>query len=244
MKDRTSDHIHFPRHAERLPRRANGACGYSDLLGRAVLISIINYLADVVDAVEDIKLPKQHKDRTKLKNDKKKLCTDIVRAANTFTTLFNSAKSQTKYTDPAPKNLPLFRDEIQGQLLSPLSRAKTTKPTLSRTFSFSPYQQRLSVILSGIEEEICWWLRVPRPTKTSSSPHHLKQSVHFKHPTKACDERSTRTGTTKTSKSHGTHSTRTAKPHDSRSSRADQPRSQRPKRSSSPSPASSICTVM
>lgn len=103
MKDRTSDHIHFPRHAERLPRRSNGVSGYSDLLGRAVLISIINYLADVVDAIEDIKLPKQHKDRAKLKTDKKKMCDTIVRAANTFTSLFNAAKSQSKFTDPARK---------------------------------------------------------------------------------------------------------------------------------------------
>lgn len=236
MKDRTSDHIHFPRHAERLPRRSNGVSGYSDLLGRAVLISIINYLADVVDAIEDIKLPKQHKDRTKLKNDKKKMCDTIVRAANTFTALFNAAKSQSKFTDPAPKNLPLYRDEIQGQLLCPLSKAKTTKATLSRAFTFTPYQQRLSTILNGIEEEICWWLRLPRPTKTYEH--------HSKHPSKAYDQRSTRTGTTRTSKSYDHQSTRSGKPHDTRSSRVNQPRGQRQKRSSSPSPLSNICVVM
>lgn len=70
------------------------------------MISIINYLADVVDAIEDIKLPKQHKDRTKLKNDKKRMCDTAVRGANTLTALFNSAKGQTKYTDPARESIP------------------------------------------------------------------------------------------------------------------------------------------
>ncbi|KAF4965828.1 hypothetical protein FSARC_6421 [Fusarium sarcochroum] len=101
MKDRTSDNIHFPRHAQRIPRRPNGVSGYHDLLGRAVLISIVNYLADVVDAIEDIKIPKQHKDHTRLKNDKRKMCDTVVRGANTLTALFNSVKGQTKYTDPA-----------------------------------------------------------------------------------------------------------------------------------------------
>ncbi|KAF5704294.1 hypothetical protein FGLOB1_8614 [Fusarium globosum] len=233
MKDRTSDHIHFPQHAHRIPRRSDGVSGYSDLLGRAVLISIINYLADVVDAVEDIKLPKQHKDRTKLKNDKKRMCDTAVRGANTLTALFNSAKGQTKYTDPAPKNLPLYRDEIRGQLLYPLSKAKTSKPSLGKSFTFAPWQQRLTAILSGIEEEVCWWLRLQRPTKT-----YDKRSTTHSHTSKAYGQRST------ASKPYDQYSTRTGKT-DQRSSRPKQSKShsQRGKRSRSPSPSGG-CAVM
>ncbi|KAF4445329.1 hypothetical protein F53441_10878 [Fusarium austroafricanum] len=240
MPDRTSDHIHFPRHAHRIPRRADGVSGYSDLLGRAVLISIINYLADVVDAIEDIKVPKQHKDRTKLKNDKKKMCDTIVRAANTLTALFNSAKGQTKYTDPAPKNLPLYRDEIRGQLLYPLSKAKAAKPSFGKSFTFTPYQQRLTAVLTGIEQEVCWWLGLQRPSRTY-------------------DQRSTHTSTY-TSKSHGQRSSTSKKPYneystqyskhtgksyDQRSSRTKHSKSQshRGKRSRSPSPSGG-CNVM
>ncbi|KAF4436711.1 hypothetical protein F25303_4840 [Fusarium sp. NRRL 25303] len=233
MKDRTSDHIHFPQHAHRIPRRSDGVSGYSDLLGRAVLISIINYLADVVDAIEDIKLPKQHKDRTKLKNDKKRMCDTAVRGANTLTALFNSAKGQTKYTDPAPKNLPLYRDEIRGQLLYPLSKAKTSKPSLGKSFTFAPWQQRLTAILSGIEEEVCWWLRLQRPTKT-----YDKRSTTHSHTSKAYGQRST------ASKPYDQYSTRTGKT-DQRSSRPKQSKShsQRGKRSRSPSPSGG-CAVM
>ncbi|KAG7404762.1 hypothetical protein DER46DRAFT_394216 [Fusarium sp. MPI-SDFR-AT-0072] len=233
MKDRTSDHIHFPQHAHRIPRRADGVSGYSDLLGRAVLISIINYLADVVDAIEDIKLPKQHKDRTKLKNDKKRMCDTAVRGANTLTALFNSAKGQTKYTDPAPKNLPLYRDEIRGQLLYPLSKAKTSKPSLGKSFTFAPWQQRLTAILSGIEEEVCWWLRLQRPTKT-----YDKRSTTHSHTSKAYGQRSA------ASKPYDQYSTRTGKT-DQRSSRPKQSKShsQRGKRSRSPSPSGG-CAVM
>ncbi|CCT74542.1 uncharacterized protein FFB20_01611 [Fusarium fujikuroi] len=233
MKDRTSDHIHFPQHAHRIPRRSDGVSGYSDLLGRAVLISIINYLADVVDAIEDIKLPKQHKDRTKLKNDKKRMCDTAVRGANTLTALFNSAKGQTKYTDPAPKNLPLYRDEIRGQLLYPLSKAKTSKPSLGKSFTFAPWQQRLTAILSGIEEEVCWWLRLQRPTKT-----YDKRSTTHSHTSKAYGQRST------ASKPYDQYSTRTGKT-DQRSSRPKQTKShsQRGKRSRSPSPSGG-CAVM
>ncbi|RKL00366.1 hypothetical protein BFJ68_g12776 [Fusarium oxysporum] len=233
MKDRTSDHIHFPQHAHRIPRRSDGVSGYSDLLGRAVLISIINYLADVVDAIEDIKLPKQHKDRTKLKNDKKIMCDTAVRGANTLTALFNSAKGQTKYTDPAPKNLPLYRDEIRGQLLYPLSKAKTSKPSLGKSFTFAPWQQRLTAILSGIEEEVCWWLRLQRPTKT-----YDKRSTTHSHTTKTYGQRST------ASKPYDQYSTRTGKT-DQRSSRPKQSKShsQRGKRSRSPSPSGG-CAVM
>ncbi|KAF4340088.1 hypothetical protein FBEOM_5948 [Fusarium beomiforme] len=237
MKDRTSDHIHFPRHAHRIPRRTNGVSGYSDLLGRAVLISIINYLADVVDAIEDIKLPKQHKDRTKLKSDKKKMCDTVVRGANTLTALFNSAKGQTKYTDPAPKNLPLYRDEIRGQLLYPLSKAKTTKATLGKSFTFTPYQQRLTAILSGIEEEVCWWLRLQRPTKTYDQ-RSTTHTTHTTHTSKTYGQRSS------TSKPYDQYSTRTGKT-DQRSSRPKQSKghSQRGKRSRSPSPSGG-CAVM
>ncbi|KAF5607583.1 hypothetical protein FPANT_836 [Fusarium pseudoanthophilum] len=233
MKDRTSDHIHFPQHAHRIPRRSDGVSGYSDLLGRAVLISIINYLADVVDAIEDIKLPKQHKDRTKLKNDKKRMCDTAVRGANTLTALFNSAKGQTKYTDPAPKNLPLYRDEIRGQLLYPLSKAKTSKPSLGKSFTFAPWQQRLTAILSGIEEEVCWWLRLQRPTKT-----YDKRSTTHSHTSKAYGQRST------ASKPYDQYSTRTGKT-DQRSSRPKQSKSHshRGKRSRSPSPSGG-CAVM
>ncbi|KAF5986670.1 hypothetical protein FCOIX_1484 [Fusarium coicis] len=233
MKDRTSDHIHFPQHAHRIPRRSDGVSGYSDLLGRAVLISIINYLADVVDAIEDIKLPKQHKDRTKLKSDKKRMCDTAVRGANTLTALFNSAKGQTKYTDPAPKNLPLYRDEIRGQLLYPLSKAKTSKPSLGKSFTFAPWQQRLTAILSGIEEEVCWWLRLQRPTKT-----YDKRSTTHSHASKAYGQRST------ASKPYDQYSTRTGKT-DQRSSRPKQSKShsQRGKRSRSPSPSGG-CAVM
>ncbi|KAF4958295.1 hypothetical protein FGADI_2461 [Fusarium gaditjirri] len=233
MKDRTSDHIHFPQHAHRIPRRSDGVSGYSDLLGRAVLISIINYLADVVDAIEDIKLPKQHKDRTKLKNDKKRMCDTAVRGANTLTALFNSAKGQTKYTDPAPKNLPLYRDEIRGQLLYPLSKAKTSKASLGKSFTFAPWQQRLTAILSGIEEEVCWWLRLQRPTKT-----YDKRSTTQSHASKAYGQRST------ASKPYDQYSTRTGKT-DQRSSRPKQSKShsQRGKRSRSPSPSGG-CAVM
>ncbi|SCV47482.1 uncharacterized protein FFB14_09849 [Fusarium fujikuroi] len=233
MKGRTSDHIHFPQHAHRIPRRSDGVSGYSDLLGRAVLISIINYLADVVDAIEDIKLPKQHKDRTKLKNDKKRMCDTAVRGANTLTALFNSAKGQTKYTDPAPKNLPLYRDEIRGQLLYPLSKAKTSKPSLGKSFTFAPWQQRLTAILSGIEEEVCWWLRLQRPTKT-----YDKRSTTHSHTSKAYGQRST------ASKPYDQYSTRTGKT-DQRSSRPKQTKShsQRGKRSRSPSPSGG-CAVM
>ncbi|KAF5624484.1 hypothetical protein F52700_9653 [Fusarium sp. NRRL 52700] len=233
MKDRTSDHIHFPQHAHRIPRRSDGVSGYSDLLGRAVLISIINYLADVVDAIEDIKLPKQHKDRTKLKSDKKRMCDTAVRGANTLTALFNSAKGQTKYTDPAPKNLPLYRDEIRGQLLYPLSKAKTSKPSLGKSFTFAPWQQRLTAILSGIEEEVCWWLRLQRPTKT-----YDKRSTTHSHTSKAYGQRST------ASKPYDQYSTRTGKT-DQRSSRPKQSKShsQRGKRSRSPSPSGG-CAVM
>ncbi|KAI1040688.1 hypothetical protein LB505_012239 [Fusarium chuoi] len=233
MKDRTSDHIHFPQHAHRIPRRSDGVSGYSDLLGRAVLISIINYLADVVDAIEDIKLPKQHKDRTKLKNDKKRMCDTAVRGANTLTALFNSAKGQTKYTDPAPKNLPLYRDEIRGQLLYPLSKAKTSKPSLGKSFTFAPWQQRLTAILSGIEEEVCWWLRLQRPTKT-----YDKRSTTHSHTSKAYGQRST------ASKPYDEYSTHTGKT-DQRSSRPKQSKShsQRGKRSRSPSPSGG-CAVM
>ncbi|PNP81228.1 hypothetical protein FNYG_05695 [Fusarium nygamai] len=233
MKDRTSDHIHFPQHAHRIPRRSDGVSGYSDLLGRAVLISIINYLADVVDAIEDIKLPKQHKDRTKLKNDKKRMCDTAVRGANTLTALFNSAKGQTKYTDPAPKNLPLYRDEIRGQLLYPLSKAKTSKPSLGKSFTFAPWQQRLTAILSGIEEEVCWWLRLQRPTKT-----YDKRSTTHSHTSKAYGQRST------ASKPYDQYSTRTGKT-DQRSSRPKHSKShsQRGKRSRSPSPSGG-CAVM
>ncbi|KAF9781028.1 hypothetical protein IL306_014725 [Fusarium sp. DS 682] len=247
MKDRTSDHIHFPRHAHRIPRRTNGVSGYSDLLGRAVLISIINYLADVVDAIEDIKLPKQHKDRTKLKSDKKRMCDTAVRGANTLTALFNSAKGQTKYTDPAresistlaisdphltlstAKNLPLYRDEIRGQLLYPLSKAKTSN--LGKSFTFTPYQQRLTAILSGIEEEVCWWLRLQRPTKT----YDQRSTTHT---SKTYGQRSS------TSKPYDQYSTRTGKT-DQRSSRPKQSKShsQRGKRSRSPSPSGG-CAVM
>ncbi|EWG49242.1 hypothetical protein FVEG_08823 [Fusarium verticillioides 7600] len=233
MKDRTSDHIHFPQHAHRIPRRSDGVSGYSDLLGRAVLISIINYLADVVDAIEDIKLPKQHKDRTKLKSDKKRMCDTAVRGANTLTALFNSAKGQTKYTDPAPKNLPLYRDEIRGQLLYPLSKAKTSKPSLGKSFTFAPWQQRLTAILSGIEEEVCWWLRLQRPTKT-----YDKRSTTHSHTSKAYGQRAT------ASKPYDQYSTRTGKT-DQRSSRPKQSKShsQRGKRSRSPSPSGG-CAVM
>lgn len=233
MKDRTSDHIHFPQHAHRIPRRSDGISGYSDLLGRAVLISIINYLADVVDAIEDIKLPKQHKDRTKLKNDKKRMCDTAVRGANTLTALFNSAKGQTKYTDPAPKNLPLYRDEIRGQMLYPLSKAKTSKPSLGKSFTFAPWQQRLTAILSGIEEEVCWWLRLQRPTKT-----YDKRSTTHSHTSKVYGQRST------ASKPYDQYSTRTGKT-DQRSSRPKQSKShsQRGKRSRSPSPSGG-CAVM
>ncbi|KAF5550065.1 hypothetical protein FNAPI_7868 [Fusarium napiforme] len=233
MKDRTSDHIHFPQHAHRIPRRSDGVSGYSDLLGRAVLISIINYLADVVDAIEDIKLPKEHKDRTKLKNDKKRMCDTAVRGANTLTALFNSAKGQTKYTDPAPKNLPLYRDEIRGQLLYPLSKAKTSKPSLGKSFTFAPWQQRLTAILSGIEEEVCWWLRLQRPTKTYDN-----RSTTHSHTSKAYGQRST------ASKPYDQYSTRTGKT-DQRSSRPkpSKSHSQRGKRSRSPSPSGG-CAVM
>ncbi|KAF5671826.1 hypothetical protein FCIRC_8571 [Fusarium circinatum] len=233
MKDRTSDHIHFPQHAHRIPRRSDGVSGYSDLLGRAVLISIINYLADVVDAIEDIKLPKEHKDRTKLKSDKKRMCDTAVRGANTLTALFNSAKGQTKYTDPAPKNLPLYRDEIRGQLLYPLSKAKTSKPSLGKSFTFAPWQQRLTAILSGIEEEVCWWLRLQRPAKT-----YDKRSTTQSHTSKAYGQRST------ASKPYDQYSIRTGKT-DQRSSRPKQSKShsQRGKRSRSPSPSGG-CAVM
>lgn len=129
MKDRTSDHIHFPQHAHRIPRRSDGVSGYSDLLGRAVLISIINYLADVVDAIEDIKLPKQHKDRTKLKNDKKRMCDTAVRGANTLTALFNSAKGQTKYTDPARESTPAISESINLTL----SQQRTCRSTETKS---------------------------------------------------------------------------------------------------------------
>ncbi|KAF5246992.1 hypothetical protein FANTH_6568 [Fusarium anthophilum] len=253
MKDRTSDHIHFPQHAHRIPRRSDGVSGYSDLLGRAVLISIINYLADVVDAIEDIKLPKEHKDRTKLKSDKKRMCDTAVRGANTLTALFNSAKGQTKYTDPAresisldqplqsanpsnlitAKNLPLYRDEIRGQLLYPLSKAKTSKSSLGKSFTFAPWQQRLTAILSGIEEEVCWWLRLQRPAKT-----YDKRSATQSHTSKAYGQRST------ASKPYDQYSTRTGKT-DQRSSRPKQAKShsQRGKRSRSPSPSGG-CAVM
>ncbi|GKU20080.1 unnamed protein product [Fusarium langsethiae] len=244
---RTSDHIHFPRHVERIPRRPNGPSGYSDSLGRAVLIDIINYFADVVDAIDDIKLPKQHKDRTKLKNDKKKLCDTVVRGANTFSALFNSAKGQAKYTDLAPKNLPVYRDEINSQLLYPLSKAKSS---LGRSFSFAPFQQRLMVILQHIEAEICWWLKIPRPgicydkglnNTTKASTTHS----YGKGPTQTHGKGST-THTHTTSKSHGQRSTQSGKTHDQRSSRPTQAKSgqERQRRSSSPADKSGGCTVM
>ncbi|RGP67028.1 hypothetical protein FLONG3_8686 [Fusarium longipes] len=256
---RTSDHIHFPRHVERIPRRTNGSSGYSDSLGRAVLIDIINYFADVVDAIEDIKLPKQHKDRTKLKNDKKKLCDTVVRGANTFSALFNAAKSQTKFTDLAPKNLPLYRDEINSQLLYPLSKAKSS---LSRSFSFAPYQQKLMAILNVVETEICWWLKIPRPaiaydkglahtskgySKSSTAHSYSKTSApaYSKSTTHNYGKGST-THTHTTSKSHGQRSTQSSKTHDQRSSRPTQARGgqQRQKRSSSPPDKSGGCAVM
>ncbi|CAG7562348.1 unnamed protein product [Fusarium equiseti] len=258
---RTSDNIHFPRHVERIPRRANGPSGYSDSLGRAVLIEIINYLADVVDAIDDIKLSKQHKDRTKLKSDKKKMCDTIVRGANTFTALFNAAKYQAKFIDLAPKNLPLYRDEINSQLLYPLSKVNSMKPSLTRSFSFSIYQQRLMAILVNIEAEICWWLKIPRPNiaydkglantskaypKSSSTHAHGKGSTHTsKTPSHAYGKGST-THTHTTSKSHGQRSTHGSKTHDQRSSRPTQSKSgHRQKRSSSPADKSGGgCAVM
>lgn len=133
MKDRTSDHIHFPQHAHRIPRRSDGVSGYSDLLGRAVLISIINYLADVVDAIEDIKLPKQHKDRTKLKSDKKRMCDTAVRGANTLTALFNSAKGQTKYTDPARESNQIQPNPCNQRIHLTLSQQRTCRSTETKS---------------------------------------------------------------------------------------------------------------
>ncbi|KAL6916541.1 hypothetical protein ACHAPO_009079 [Fusarium lateritium] len=248
---RTSDHIHFPRHVERIPRRPNGPSGYSDSLGRAVLIDIINYFADVVDAIDDIKLPKQHKDRTKLKNDKKKLSDTAVRGANTFTALFNSAKGQAKYTDPAPKNLPVYRDEINSQLLHPLSKAKSS---LGRSFTFTPYQQRLMVILNHIEAEICWWLKLPRPgisydkglNNTSKASGKASTTHSYgKAPTQTQGKGST-THTHTTSKSHDQRPAQSSKSHDQRSSRPTQAKGgqQKQKRSSSPVDKSGGCAVM
>jgi hypothetical protein len=154
---RTSDHIHFPRHVERIPRRTNGPSGYSDSLGRAVLIDIINYFADVVDAIEDIKLPKQHKDRTKLKNEKKKLCDTVVRGANTFSALFNTAKGQTKYTDLARMSLPI--------------RPYQSPPAnimCSQELATLPGRDQQSTALPTIESQVKPWpiiLLHPVPTK-------------------------------------------------------------------------------
>ncbi|KAJ3523643.1 hypothetical protein NM208_g12375 [Fusarium decemcellulare] len=99
QKGRTSDHIHFPRHSARISRRFDNANG--DLLGRAVVISIINYLADVADAAEEVRLPKGHRDRARLENERRKMCESVVRGANDLTALFNSVKGERKYTDPA-----------------------------------------------------------------------------------------------------------------------------------------------
>ncbi|KAM0544646.1 hypothetical protein ACHAO7_008799 [Fusarium culmorum] len=257
---RTSDHIHFPRHVERI-RRPNGPSGYSDSLGRAVLIDIVNYFADVVDTIDDIKLPKQHKDRTRLKNDKKKMSETIVRGANTFSALFNSAKGQAKYTDIAPKNLPVYRDEINSQLLYPLSKAKSS---LGRSFSFVPYQQRLMVILQHIEAEICWWLKIPRPgiaydkglvNTTKASGKASTVHSHGKSPKQTYEKAST-THTNITSKSHSQRPTQSGKTHDQRSQsgKTHDQRSSRPtqskvgqqkqRRSSSPAEKSGGCAVM
>lgn len=160
------------------------------------------------------------------------------------------------------KNLPLYRDEINSQLLYPLSKATSMKAGLGKSFTFTPYQQRLMAILNGIETEICWWLKMPRPgvSYDKSSVHASKaygkastthsygkgstQKTYSKAPTHAYGKAST-THTHTTSKSHGQRSTHSGKTHDQRSSRPTQARvGQRQKRSSSPQDKSGGCAVM
>lgn len=158
---RTSDHIHFPRHVERI-RRPNGPSGYSDSLGRAVLIDIVNYFADVVDTIDDIKLPKQHKDRTRLKNDKKKMSETIVRGANTFSALFNSAKGQAKYTDIARKSSPIMPNSSR--------RANTIR---SQKFTSISGRDQQPTTIPTIESQVKPWSVVlirPISTKTHGHP--------------------------------------------------------------------------
>ncbi|KAM5377568.1 hypothetical protein ACJZ2D_004937 [Fusarium nematophilum] len=198
MKERVrvSESIHFPRHSYRASRRINGVGGYHDVLGRAVLISIVNYLADVADAVEDLKLPTQPEHRARLRMERKKMCDSVVKGANDLTALFDSVKGENKYTDlcrtlcpdrngnltrksnrnlnESAKNLPRFRNEICGQLLNPLRKADATRTHYGRPFSFTPYREKLSVILSGIEYELRRWLRVPRDER--GSKHHHRSS--------------------------------------------------------------------
>ncbi|KAM5354727.1 hypothetical protein ACJ41O_001374 [Fusarium nematophilum] len=108
MKERVrvSESIHFPRHSYRASRRINGVGGYHDVLGRAVLISIVNYLADVADAVEDLKLPTQPEHRARLRMERKKMCDSVVKGANDLTALFDSVKGENKYTDLCPTDAP------------------------------------------------------------------------------------------------------------------------------------------
>ncbi|KAF5022832.1 hypothetical protein F66182_5126 [Fusarium sp. NRRL 66182] len=222
MKDRTSNRINFPRYSQRIPRRPNATSGYYDLMGRAVLISIVNYLADLADAVEDIKLPKQHKDRTRLKNDQRKLCETIVNGTNTLTALFNSAKGQSKYTDPTPKNLPLYRDEIRGRLLDPLQKANASKMINATSFSFAPFQQKLSALLNGIEDEVRFWLRIPHANKPPTKPHDQRTQ---RSSAKSHDQKSSKRGHDHQLSKHG-HSKGHSKSHPQ--SRSSSPESSGP----------------
>ncbi|KAM0437888.1 hypothetical protein ACHAPT_002253 [Fusarium lateritium] len=183
MKDeRVSNDIRFPRYSYRIARRTDGVSGYHDVLGRAVLISIINYLADVADAVEDLKLPSLHEDRVRLRVERRKMCDSVVKGANDLTIMFDSVKGESKYTDLAPKNLPQYRNEICGQLLRPLQKVDATRTTYyGRPFSFTPYQQKLSVILSGIERELRRWLKVPRD-EPRRPKHRQRKSRHRRSP--------------------------------------------------------------
>lgn len=181
MKDeRVSDHIRFPRYSYRVARRTDGVSGYNDVMGRAVLICIINDLADVVDAVEDLRLPSRAEDRARLRIERRKMCDSVIKGANDLTAIFDSVKAESKYTDLArtfvplftayqkansdkpAKNLPRYRNEICGQLLNPLQKADPRRATYGRPFSFAPYREKLRIILSGIERELRRWLKVPR----------------------------------------------------------------------------------
>ncbi|RMJ20100.1 hypothetical protein BHE90_005999 [Fusarium euwallaceae] len=164
MKDeRVSDHIRFPRYSYRVSRRTDGVSGYNDVMGRAVLICIINDLADVVDAVEDLRLPSRSEERARLRIERRKMCDLVIKGANDLTAIFDSVKAESKYTDLAPKNLPKYRNEICGQLLNPLRKSDPRRATpYGRPFSFNPYREKLRIILSGIERELRRWLKVPR----------------------------------------------------------------------------------
>ncbi|KAH7268631.1 hypothetical protein FSOLCH5_007972 [Fusarium solani] len=177
MKDeRVSDHIRFPRYSYRVSRRTDGMSGYNDVMGRAVFICIINDLADVVDAVEDLRLPSRPEDRARLRIERRKMCDSVIKGANDLTAIFDSVKAESKYTDLAPKNLPRYRNEICGQLLNPLRKSDPRRATTyGRPFSFTPYREKLRIILSGIERELRRWLKVPREETRKSTKHGGQQ---------------------------------------------------------------------